>query len=335
MENSFRQSLKHITGDAPLKPSQLYGLSMMGKANLADFEAAWPHIDTSRRQEIMKQLMEITEYSFEVVFDPIFILGLNDSDAEVQTTAIKGLWENESPALVPPLIHLLKEGQTNAVRAAAAIALGQFIYLGELEEMDALAVMLAEQALLETIRRSNEEIEVIRRAIESISYSSQEGVEQIIEDAYYHEDELMQVSAIFAMGRNYNLKWGPIVIAELDNHNPEIRFEAARACGELMLKDAVDWLIRLIEEDPDSEVQQNAIWSLGQIGGQKAQQVLEILTTSTDEAISAAAEEALSELLLMGGDIDDLLNFASEFDAQKDDDFYYDEYDDYEIFNLN
>jgi len=337
---SFAQSLQHIAGEESLTPSLLYGLSMMTKENLAEFEAVWPKIDSDRRQIIMQQLVDIAEQSFEVDFDPILILGLKDPDSEVQALAIGGLWEDESSVLIPSFIYLFKQGQTSRVRAAAATALGRYIYLGELEEIDDTAVMVVEQALLETIRQPDEDIEVIRRAIEAISYSGREGVEQIIESAYYHEDELMRVSAIFSMGRSYNKKWESIILAELDNINPAIRFEAARACGELELKEAVDKLIELIDIEADTSVLQNAIWSLGQIGGFKAQGVLERLSASPDEAISVVAEDALNELLLFSGMMDDFFDFAlpeADLDAQEDKDVlpYGLDEDDYQIFNLN
>lgn len=340
MNNTFQQSLAHILdASAPVKTTKLYGLSMMHTKDFARFESAWPTIAAPRRAEILTTLLHLTEESFEVNFDAIFIMGLNDPDPEVKVAAIRGLWENVLPALVPPFIHLLKTGETEAVRAAAATALGKYIYLGELEEMDSAALMLAEQALLEAIRKPGETVEVIRRAIESISFSSQEGIDAIIEMAYYHEDEQMQVSALFAMGRNFNPKWEKIVLAELDNHRPEMRFEAARACGELAVKQAVDRLIQLIEEDADLEVVQNAIWALGQIGGNQARDTLEALVESTDEAISTSAEEALAELTLLGGELTDLFDYnIDEFleDEDHDDDNDMDDEDrDYRTFNLN
>ncbi len=339
-EISFAQSLQHITSEEPLTGALLYGLSMMNKEDLLEFESLWPDIDSDRRRVIVQQLVDIAEQSFEVDFDPIFLLALKDPDSEVQAIAIGGLWEDESSDLIPSFVYLLKQGQTSKVKAAAATALGRYIYLGELEEIDDTALMVVEQALLETIRQPDEDIEVIRRAIEAIAFSSREGIEQIIENAYYHEDERMRVSAVFSMGRSYNSKWESIILTELDNANPAIRFEAVRACGELELKAAVDQLIELIDIEADSAVLQNAVWSLGQIGGFKAQELLEHLTESPDEAISTVAEEALNELLLFSGLMDDFFDFTvpdTDLDAFEDEDdlLYGPEDDGFRTFNLN
>ena len=250
------------------------------------------------------------------------------------------MWEAESPDLIPSFIYLCKQGQTSRVRSAAATALGRYIYLGELEKIDDTALMVVEQTLLETIRQVDEDVEVIRRAIESIAFSSRTGTEQIIENAYYHEDERMRISAIFSMGRSYNSKWESIVLTELDNANPAIRFEAARACGELEVEAAVGKLIELIAVEADSAVLQNAVWSLGQIGGFKAQETLERLIESPDEAISTVAEEALNELLLFSGLMDDFFDFAvpdTDLDAFEDEDdlLYGPEDEGFRTFNLN
>jgi HEAT repeat protein len=215
------------------------------------------------------------------------------------------------------------------VRAAAAIALGRFVYMGELEELDGQKALLAKEALLQTIRQGNEDLEVQRRAIEAIAYSSDPDVTQIIENAYYDDDERMQTSAIFAMGRSADPAWQQQVMTELDNPNTEMRFEAARACGELEISEAVPKLINLIEEDPDLEVQQMAIWALGRIGGNLAREALEICLESEVETLAEAAEEAMDELNLFSGasfmlydfdyEGDDLVEEFDEDDELEDD----------------
>jgi HEAT repeat protein len=90
-----------------------------------------------------------------------------------------------------------------------------------------------------------------------------------------------------------------------------MRYEAARACGELEASAALSALIYLIEADPDPEVQEMAIWALGRIGGKEARRVLEACCESEDEALRQAAEEALDELDFLGGPLD-LLLFESD-----------------------
>jgi HEAT repeat protein len=180
------------------------------------------------------------------------------------------------------------------------MALGRFVLLGELEKIDRAPAMLTEEALLEVLRYAEEELEVRRRAVESISYSGAAGVREIIEAAYYDEDEKMQASALFAMGRSADPYWCKLLMRELENPNPELRFEAARACGELEDSRAVPRLARMSLGDPDREVQGAAVWALGRIGGRQALRALEACYESDDEALSQAAADALDEIDLLG-----------------------------------
>jgi HEAT repeat protein len=76
-----------------------------------------------------------------------------------------------------------------------------------------------------------------------------------------------------------------------------MRYEAARACGELQVRRAVPALIELIS-DSDREVRVAAVTALGQIGGKRARQVLERLCQDGDEVMQLVAEDALAELEL-------------------------------------
>jgi HEAT repeat protein len=311
----YKEILVHIANsDEHLKARYLYALSDMNREQLVLFQQVWPGIEARRRRSVIHNLVEFTEHSFEVNFDPIFLLAMGDEDSEVRTAAIEGLWENEDQALIAPLVHLLRTDEASTVRAAAAVALGRFVLLGELEEIDSAPAMLAEEALLETLHQATEEPEVRRRAVESIAYSSEAGVREIIEAAYYDEDEKMQASALFAMGRSADPYWSKVILRELDNLNPELRFEAARACGELEARAAVEQLAPMALNDPDREVQEAAVWALGRIGGREARRALEACYESEDEALSQAAAEALDEMDLLGSS---LIPLYDDFDEDE------------------
>jgi len=213
------------------------------------------------------------------------------------------------------------------VRAAAASALGRFVLLGELDRLPAQRQRAIEEVLLTLIRSHGEDIEVQRRAVEALACSSREEVLTIIESAYQHQDRRMRVAAVFAMGRNLDTQWEPLVLDELHSHDPELRFEAARACGELELVAAVPRLAELLD-DPDREVQEASIWALGQIGSQKARQILEAcyeIIVRDDEAFREALEEALSEAALVSGAVR-FPFYEYEIDAEPETDSWADEW---------
>jgi HEAT repeat protein len=300
----FEKVLLHLSKtEERLITQHLYALSDMTHEQFERLREVWPGIELGRRRSVIRNLVELAEHSFEVNFDPIFLLALADEDSEVRTAAIDGLWENEDQALIGPLVHLLRADESPAVRAAAAIALGRFVLLGELEEIDRAPAMLAEEALLETIRHAEEELEVRRRAVEAIAYSDEAGVRGIIEAAYYDEDEKMQASALFAMGRSADPYWCKLLLKEFDNPNPEIRFEAARACGELEASSAVSRLAQMAFDDPDREVQEAAVWALGHVGGREARQAIEACYESDDEFLSQVAADVLDDMDLLGDNI--------------------------------
>ncbi len=310
--SEFEELLKKMRdSQTPLSISSLYCLSDLTRAEAQLFQEVWSLVDAGRRRWILQSLVDIAEASFEVDFNPIFRLCLNDEDEMVRSRAIEGLWEDEDLTLAGLLVRLLRDDPSESVRAAAATSLGRFVLLGELEKIEAAPAMMVEDALLGAIYDPHETLEVRRRAVESIAYSGQAQVRDIIEMAYCDDEEKMRISAVFAMGRSADPLWREMVIAELDNPNPEMRYEAARACGELEASAALSALIDLIETDPDPEVQEMAIWALGRIGGKEARRVLEACCESEDEALRRAAEEAMDELDFFGEHLD-LLLFESD-----------------------
>jgi HEAT repeat protein len=138
--------------------------------------------------------------------------------------------------------------------------------------------------------------------LESIAYTDNEVVVELIEQAYESADEKLRVSAVFAMGRSADTRWAGQVQQELFSPNPELRYEAARACGELQLTEAVTDLEELVD-DANPEIQETALWALGQIGGDKARAILERYCKAAYEATRIAAEAALAELEFLHGDL--------------------------------
>lgn len=296
MQLDFQTSLRHIRAEqTSVSVPNLYSLSRMCEEEMQLLRRAWPEVSAERRRRIIGLLVELAEADFAVDFNAVFRFCLTDEDDEVRKAAVDGLWEDKDAALIEPLAGLLRDDPSARVRAAAATALGRFVLLGELGKLEADLQASAEEALMEAIHSASEELEVRRRAVESIAYSGQEGVQDIIEDAYYHEREEMHVSAIFAMGRSADPYWSDIVIAELSSPDPAMRYEAAHACGELEISDAVPYLPPLTR-DLDREVQEAAIWALGHIGGSEAQRILEECHAEGDESLREAIEEALEYL---------------------------------------
>ena len=303
--------------DEPISVAGLYALSGLDKAQLAQVRSIWEALPADRRAAVMRHLVEIGDDNFEVDFNAMFRLGLNDTDPASRATAIGGLWEDTDPALIAPLLKLLQTDDSEAVRAAAASALGRYVYSSELEELDSAQVQPAVTALQTIYWNALEPIEIRRRALESLAFLGDEDTNQLIAQAYQHANDRMKLSAVFAMGRSLDAeRWGPIVVEELAAPDPEMRYEAARAVGELEYAPAVRKLGELLE-DVDEEVQLITVWSLGQIGGDKARQLLTMVLESDAVHLHEEAEDALAELEFKADNFD-LTMFDFEDDDEED-----------------
>jgi hypothetical protein len=300
----FSQTLEYLlTDEAPFKPSILYNLSRLERDETERLMAVWSSIPVARRQALVHELVELAETNFEVDFEPIFRWGLRDADPEVRAASVEGLWEHEDLVLMNELLHLVKNDLSDRVRAAAATSLGRFILLGELGKLPSQRSQPVFEALYDIVVQDDQALSVRRRALESIAYVGKDEVTALIHAAYEHPEEKMRISAVFGMGRSADSRWINTVMGELFSVSPEMRYEAARACGELEARVAVSRLAELID-DPDREVQEAALWALGQVGGDDARRLLELCCQEGDEATRNAAEAALAELEFLYGRFD-------------------------------
>ena len=281
--------------DKALLNSKLAELSNLNSEEMALFEKAWATIEPRRRGQIMYRLVELAEDNFELDFDSIFKSRLKDADDKVRSKAVEGLWESEEASLINPFIKLLEQDRSEEVQAAAATALGKFAMLAEFKKLRPSHKSKICQALLAAIDDQSKPIEVKRRALEAAAPLSLPQMEKAIVTAYKSGQPKLMTSALFAMGKNCNHSWLPILLKELTSADAEMRYEAAGACGELGEKGAAPYLAELIT-DPDVDVQLAAIQALGKIGGPEAKDCLEQCLKEPGGIVRQAAEQALNEL---------------------------------------
>jgi hypothetical protein len=297
----------------------LFSLSNLHSRALGELSEAWPSLPIERRIQIISLLVEMSEADFEVDFSEVFKFCLNDADPRVRTSAIEGLWEVEDVRLIRPLVRALTEDPSDMVRQAAAISLSRFALRAELGQLQPRLAELVWERLWHAFNHLEEAVPVRRRALESLAYFDRPEVRAAIMRAYDDEDSTMRISAVFAMGRSSDEEWSTQILNELESEMPEMRYEAARSCGELQLAGAVPRLSQMTA-DLDLEVKLAAVGALGQIGGPEARRVLDICVEMGDEALGDAAREALDEMDYMEEEIDlDLYSFDSDDDPEDED----------------
>jgi HEAT repeat protein len=246
---------------------------------------------------------EVAEDNLELNFETAFRSFLTDVSAEVRLAAVQGLWESTDPKLIRQISSLLRTDPEESVRAAAATTLGQFVLLGELGKLRDRYRDELRTTLIEVVDDQDESVTVRRRALEALGPINHELVTMMVESAYESDEEEMQLSAIFAMGRSADERWMPILELEANSERPENRYESAVALGEMDDPGATQLLIRMID-DPDRVVLLAAIASLGKVGGRDAQRALRRLQQHPDEVLRVAAEEALNEIEFLDAPFD-------------------------------
>ncbi len=312
MSDSYEHLLSILEDEsAPIPVSRLSELSDLDQARVDRLLQLWPNLTAPRRRELIEELGQLADMHFALTFEPINQFAIDDPDPVVRCIAIGNLWESEDPSLAPRFINALLKDPHADVRAAAATALGHFVLLGELGNISGEVLTQVEDALLAT-SASDPQSEVRWRCIESLGYSSRSEVTALIQAAYDSGIEEPMRAALLAMGRSANNLWNPQVLAELNSPSPLLRCEAARAAGELEIKEAVPTLIELLDDVAD-DVRIAAVWALGQLGGEQASQALSaLLQTSPDEDEAAWIQDALDHLIFVDNTQGLLFSFPDE-----------------------
>jgi len=276
--------------------------SDLDRAKLSVIRRAWPGLALDTRRQLVTLMNELGEENIEYNFSRVLKVALRDGDPAIRMQAIAGLWEDDSEDI---LAYLIEEGVTDAdriVREEAARAVGRFAQLLAEEELSPRWFTPLRAKLLELVR-GQDSTEVRRRALEALAvYTDDPEVTTEIRRAYESDDEQLRESALYAMGRNLDERWFSTILAEMGSPEAGLRYEATRASGEFGDRRAVPQLIELLGDD-DREVQLAAVAALGRIGGDASIRILKRFSSTKDEIVREAAEEALDEASFMNNPI--------------------------------
>lgn len=306
----FGQVVTALLDNTAIFPAQyLARFSDLEKGELKKLAGAWPKIDPSRRRALLEDLEDLSDTDTLMLIDDVAAMGLEDPEAGVRQVAIRIVWESGDLDLVPYLLNTLEKDPSPEVRAEAASALGNYVYLGELEEIKTTILDRIVDQLLITTQGSDTAL-VRQRALEALGFSSRDEIAALIQKAYDSRDPAWMSSSLFAMGRSFDPFWEPAVRRELHSPDARVQLEAVRAAGELNLQNARRALLDLLEdESTDSEIRAAAIWSLSQIGGETVRETLEALLKETDDE----EETDLVEIALENLDLTEQVQPAMDF----------------------
>jgi HEAT repeat protein len=286
--------------ETPFDPRYLHHLSDLDGENLVEFQEVWLQVSLIRRQALVEDLIELGAADVLLSFENIGRFTVSDPDDRVRTYAVQLLWEYEARDLIPLFLELLNSDPVPEVRAAAASGLGLYVFHGEIDKLPKENLSEVENALLQAAKQDQSEI-VQCRALESVGYSSRTEVEPLIETAFTSGGHDKMTAALIAMGRSMDSRWEKTVLQMLNSKIPALRAEAARAAGEIEIKESVPTLVEL-SDDSEQFVRSAAIWSLSEIGGDQARHTLELLFRETEDDQEADfIESALGNVAFTDG----------------------------------
>lgn len=240
---------------------------------------------------------------------------LKSSNPRVRALAIRDLGDHISPMVINKLIALARHDPDLHVRCQAITGLGNCIYRSGLSAYDPETDLDAARAderlsqidceriyesLLDIYRDQERTLLERRRAVEALSFFSNETVEEVIADLYSYPDKSARCSALVAMGRNGSARWVQVLRKEMSSPDRKMRIEAINAAGELGLDCLGKDLWRLTYSE-DKEIMLAAIWSLGQTGWDGAFDRLDELTLHQDPEVRQVADEAMEEWMFYNG----------------------------------
>jgi HEAT repeat protein len=330
-ELNFQTVLDHLLDSKKdIHAGYLAYYSDLDPKSLRLFLDVWGSVPQNRKLLLLDTLIAHLDEETIVSYEEIGRSLLDDQDAEVRARALGLLAESDDPRLVDTLLKIFQADSDLAPRIKAANLLGEFVLMGELEELNDARQRKIEDALIAVIR-SDENPSLRRTAVEAFGYSGRDEAVAILESAYEREDALWVASALKAMGRSHDNRWDDSVVNKLLDADPRVRFAAAEAAGELAIEEAGPVILKMLEdEEEDDTVTMAAIWALSQIGGEDARAyILNMLENTDNEDVTEFLEGALENLdfneelnkfdLLSLDEDDDLSEFDEDDFDHKDD----------------
>ncbi|GAP15074.1 protein containg HEAT repeats [Longilinea arvoryzae] len=304
--DSFQQILDALVDENQVFPAvYLHRFSDPSPEDLKALQAVWEKVPEQRRAALVEDLEELYDSDTLTSFEGIARIAITDSHAPVRAGALRLLWDYQGRDLIPVYQFLLEKDPDEIVRAQAASLLGQFVYLGELEEISSELHHAIEDALLQVVESSETKL-VRRRALESLGYSSRDEISHHLQTAFESGDFQWMASALFAMGRSTDEIWGSHVLKMIDHPERDVQLEAIRAAGMLELEDARVPLLRMAKSGIDDSDMRGAIsWSLSQIGGDQVGVILnKLLARAEDDEEAEFIQSAIDNLEFKQGEGD-------------------------------
>ena len=125
--------LQQLASSEGLPPErELRVFSDLSQRDAETVRSRWGQIADTQRRAVAELLVTVAQDELTWMLGRFLRILLNDADAGVREAAVRGLWDEDDPALIGPLVQMLHGDPATGVRAAAATALGAYVLAGEL-----------------------------------------------------------------------------------------------------------------------------------------------------------------------------------------------------------
>ena len=287
--------IKNISDDnIPYKHSDLIHISNINKEQLELFFKTWKDISKTRKLDLLKKFILLSEENVELDYSQIFIGLLIDADDEIKQLSLEGLWEYEDREIIEPVISLLDETHSIEVRISAISLLGIFT----IHALDKKIIKRDADKIINELKlifKNEKNIYIRRKVLEAISPYEDQEINIFINQTYKSNHMELKRSAIFSMGQTYNERWLPEILSELESNNPSMRFEAVNAYAKLCNTNNISPILKLIK-DNDHEIRLASLNAIGMIGGENSKKFLKTISKNSDSILAETATEILKNI---------------------------------------
>ncbi len=277
--------------------AELSGLSAPEARSLAATVESW---GPEMARDMLSRLAGLTEDEPGVEFEAVFKACIGSEDSEVRRISVIALAESSDRTLAASFASLVLNDPELSVRVATAVAMSDLCTAAAAGRLHPNDGRLLREALSRVVADVSGDIELRRRALESLSAFRGEDIADLIGKAFGSGNSLLQQSALYAMGKSSEQRWLKSVTAELDAEDAAVRFEAVTALGEIGTEEHARTLKAALD-DTDLEVQVAAVVALEKLGGEQARLLLFKASRSPEPRVAATARESLASIVAEDG----------------------------------
>lgn len=317
---TFEDALEAITGES-LAPQELAGFNDISRKQIHELRRVWPTLEDDARRTIAETTAALGDADLRLDFFRFFRVLLEDTLAEVRQIAVTALEAYDDPDLLPALIGLAQNDESDDVRVAALTSLRPVAVMADDDMLDLREHRALRTALTALVTDTSVAADVRAAALATAALDTQiPDLDGWVRAFYEQGDDRLRIGAVEAMGASASAAWLPQLERSIRSHDIDEREAAADALGRIDDAAAVPMLTMVVREDSEGAVRVAAIQALGVHGSREAVRALETLRehVSDDErdlVVDALADAAGMLAITEGDDVPGL-----EFETYPEDD---------------